>query len=188
MADERIAWYSQTGKNTVSDTDKLMVYDGSKTYMIPFSAIKNAIPTVSEPDPGTGSTPDPGTGSTNNWYDAVQKLSVNDTDLFPVYDGTDAYVVPISAIRGADNLTDNEVILVEQFRKPLEKTLLEIPAGKLNKNETPITCAHRELEEETGYKAKDMIYLGKIATAPGFCDEIIHLFKATNLYEGKKSN
>ena len=84
-------------------------------------------------------------------------------------------------------LNDNEVILVEQFRKPLEKTLLEIPAGKLNKNETPITCAHRELEEETGYKAKDMIYLGKIATAPGFCAEIIHLFKATNLYEGKKS-
>lgn len=84
-------------------------------------------------------------------------------------------------------LNDNEVILVEQFRKPLEKTLLEIPAGKLNKNENPITCAHRELEEETGYKAKDMIYLGKIATAPGFCDEIIHLFKATNLYEGKKS-
>lgn len=73
MADERIAWYSQTGKNNVSDTDKLMVYDGSKTYMIPFSAIKNAIPTVSEPDPGTGST--------NNWYDAVQKLSVNNTDL-----------------------------------------------------------------------------------------------------------
>ena len=112
MADERIAWYSQTGKNTVSDTDKLMVYDGSKTYMIPFSAIKNAIPTVSEPDPGTGSTPDPGTGSTNNWYDAVQKASANDTDLFPVYDGTDAYVVPISAIKGADNLTQNEVILV----------------------------------------------------------------------------
>ena len=84
-------------------------------------------------------------------------------------------------------INENEVILVEQFRKPLERTLLEIPAGKLNKNESPITCAHRELEEETGYKAKDMIYLGKIATAPGFCDEIIHLFKATNLYNGTKS-
>ena len=84
-------------------------------------------------------------------------------------------------------INENEVILVEQFRKPLDKTLLEIPAGKLNKNESPITCAHRELEEETGYKAKDMIYLGKIATAPGFCDEIIHLFKATNLYTGTKS-
>lgn len=84
-------------------------------------------------------------------------------------------------------ISENEIILVEQFRKPLERTLLEIPAGKLNKNESPITCAHRELEEETGYKAKDMIYLGKIATAPGFCDEIIHLFKATNLYHGTKS-
>ena len=84
-------------------------------------------------------------------------------------------------------INDNEIILIEQFRKPLERTLLEIPAGKLNKNESPITCAHRELEEETGYKAQNMIYLGKIATAPGFCDEIIHLFKATNLYEGKKS-
>ncbi|WP_370830746.1 NUDIX hydrolase [Clostridium sp.] len=83
-------------------------------------------------------------------------------------------------------INENEVILVEQFRKPLERTLLEIPAGKLNKNEPPITCAHRELEEETGYKAKVMIYLGKIATAPGFCDEIIHLFKATNLYNGTK--
>ena len=84
-------------------------------------------------------------------------------------------------------LTDNQVILIEQFRKPLEKTILEIPAGKLDKNEEIINCAHRELEEETGYKAKEMIYLGSIATAPGFCDEIIHLFKATNLYEGKKS-
>lgn len=84
-------------------------------------------------------------------------------------------------------INENEVILVEQFRKPLERTLLEIPAGKLNENEPPIACAHRELEEETGYKAKDMIYLGKIATAPGFCDEIIHLFKATNLYNGTKS-
>lgn len=84
-------------------------------------------------------------------------------------------------------LSDDKIILIEQFRKPLEKTILEIPAGKLNKNEDPIICAHRELEEETGYRAKDMIYLGSIATAPGFCDEIIHLFKANNLYEGKKS-
>ena len=84
-------------------------------------------------------------------------------------------------------ISENEIILVEQFRKPLERTLLEIPAGKLNKNESPITCAHRELEEETGYKDIDMFYLGKIATATGFCDEIIHLFKATNLYDGTKS-
>lgn len=82
---------------------------------------------------------------------------------------------------------DNEtVLLVEQFRKPLEKTILEIPAGKLNKNEDPLKCAYRELEEETGYKAESMTYLGYIATAPGFCDEIIHLYKAENLSLGTK--
>ena len=84
-------------------------------------------------------------------------------------------------------LNEESIILIEQFRKPLEKNILEIPAGKLNKNEDPMLCAHRELEEETGYKAKDMTYLGSIATAPGFCDEIIHLYKASNLYKGIKS-
>lgn len=84
-------------------------------------------------------------------------------------------------------LDNNKILLIEQFRKPLEKTILEIPAGKLDLNEDPLICAHRELEEETGYRAKNMIYLGSIATAPGFCDEIIHLYKATDLYIGTKS-
>lgn len=83
-------------------------------------------------------------------------------------------------------LDKDTVLLVEQFRKPLEKTILEIPAGKLDKNEDPLLCAHRELEEETGYKAGSMTYLGSIATAPGFCDEIIHLYKAENLKLGTK--
>ena len=82
---------------------------------------------------------------------------------------------------------DNEnVILIEQFRKPLDKTILEIPAGKLNKAENPQECALRELQEETGYKANEMIYLGSIAPQPGFCDEIIHLFKASSLTKGEK--
>lgn len=84
-------------------------------------------------------------------------------------------------------LDKDKILLVEQFRKPLEKTILEIPAGKLDKNEKPINCAYRELEEETGYKANTMTYLGTIATAPGFCDELIHLYKATDLYTGTKS-
>ena len=84
-------------------------------------------------------------------------------------------------------LDEENIILVEQFRLPLNKVLLEIPAGKLDKNEEPMDCAKRELQEETGYIAKDIEYLGSIATAPGFCDEIIHLYKAWNLVKGEKN-
>ena len=84
-------------------------------------------------------------------------------------------------------LDENRVILINQFRKALDKNLLEIPAGKLDAGEDPKICAIRELEEETGYKAKEVTYLGTIATAPGFCDELIHLYKATGLSKGEKS-
>ncbi|MCT8976017.1 NUDIX hydrolase [Clostridium sp. CX1] len=77
------------------------------------------------------------------------------------------------------------VLLVEQFRKPIEGTLLELPAGKIEKGEDIEVCGIRELEEETGYKAKDFKYLGKVVTSPGFCDEYIYIYKAENLYKGK---
>ena len=84
-------------------------------------------------------------------------------------------------------LDDENIILVEQFRLPLNKKILEIPAGKINKNEDIKECAKRELQEETGYIAGNLEYLGCIATAPGFCDEIIYLYKATNLTLGSKN-
>ena len=59
-----------------------------------------------------------------------------------------------------------------------------MPAGKLDVGEEPLACAARELLEETGYRAKTMQYLGKIATTPGFCDEIIHVYLARNLEAG----
>lgn len=82
---------------------------------------------------------------------------------------------------------DGKVLLVKQYRKPLEMTMLEIPAGKLRVGENPKDCAIRELEEETGYKANNIECLGKIATAPGFCNEIIYLYKATDLIVGEKN-
>lgn len=83
-------------------------------------------------------------------------------------------------------LDDENIILIEQFRLPLNKKILEIPAGKIDKNEDIKECAKRELQEETGYIAGNLEYLGCIATAPGFCDEIIYLYKATNLTLGSK--
>jgi len=68
----------------------------------------------------------------------------------------------------------------------INKVQLEIPAGKMEKGETPIKCAARELEEETGYKANKLTCLGSIVTAPGFCDEVIHIFKAEELTIGNK--
>nr|WP_297523223.1 NUDIX hydrolase [uncultured Clostridium sp.] len=82
---------------------------------------------------------------------------------------------------------DGKVLLVKQYRKAIERETLEIPAGKLDKGEDPMACAKRELEEETGYKASKIEYLGKIATAPGFCNEIIHLYKASGLEKGIKN-
>lgn len=77
------------------------------------------------------------------------------------------------------------ILLVEQFRKPIEKIILELPAGKIEKDEDIELCGIRELEEETGYKAKEFSYLGKMVTSPGFCNEYIYIYKAENLYKGK---
>ncbi|AXH98818.1 NUDIX hydrolase [Sporosarcina sp. PTS2304] len=76
---------------------------------------------------------------------------------------------------------DGKLVLVEQFRKPLERTMLEIPAGKIEPGEKPELTAIRELEEETGYRANSFTYLQTFSTSPGFADEIIHLYVATDL-------
>lgn len=81
---------------------------------------------------------------------------------------------------------DKKLVLVEQYRKALEKIILEIPAGKLEKNEEPAECAIRELEEETGYACESLELLNSFYTSPGFADEIVHLFIAKGLK--KKEN
>ncbi|WP_342512320.1 NUDIX hydrolase [Sporosarcina sp. FSL K6-1522] len=78
---------------------------------------------------------------------------------------------------------DNKLVLVEQYRKALERSLIEIPAGKIDPGEAPEITAVRELEEETGYGAKDFRYIQSFATSPGFADEIIHLYLARGLYK-----
>ncbi len=82
-------------------------------------------------------------------------------------------------------ITDEEkLVLVRQFRKPLEKVTLELPAGKLDPGESPEMCARRELAEETGYQAEHLQHVVSFYTSPGFADEIIHLYEATQLKDG----
>ncbi len=76
---------------------------------------------------------------------------------------------------------DNRVSLIHQFRHAAAGYLWELPAGKLDPGEAPEVCAGRELREETGLVAAQIIRLGSILTAPGFCDERIHLFLAREL-------
>jgi len=76
---------------------------------------------------------------------------------------------------------DHQVTLIHQFRHAAGGFIWEIPAGKLDAGEAPHLCAHRELREEAGLVAREMVHLGSIFTAPGFCDERIHLFLARQL-------
>ena len=78
---------------------------------------------------------------------------------------------------------DNEdnVLLVKQFRKPVEKELLEIPAGAIDDGEDPETAVRRELREETGYLPGKLEPLGGFYSAPGFCTEYLYLYLASDL-------
>ncbi|AZO95626.1 NUDIX hydrolase [Halocella sp. SP3-1] len=76
-----------------------------------------------------------------------------------------------------------EILLVEQYRTPVEETLLELPAGKLEPGENPLNCARRELIEETGFKAARIKHLYSFYTTPGFSDELLYLYLASELEE-----
>lgn len=76
---------------------------------------------------------------------------------------------------------DDNVLLVEQFRKPVEKTLLEIPAGGVDPGEDPAAAVCREMREETGYLPRKVERLGGFYSAPGYCSEYLYLYLATDL-------
>ncbi|MCG7406340.1 NUDIX hydrolase [Paenibacillus sp. ACRRX] len=79
---------------------------------------------------------------------------------------------------------EEKMVVVEQYRKPLGRSQVEIPAGKLDAGELPEDAARRELEEETGYRTEALVHLGSFYTSPGFADEIIHLYAAEELIAG----
>ncbi len=77
-------------------------------------------------------------------------------------------------------------MLIRQFRHAAGGFIYEIPAGELQPGEDPLHCASRELEVEVGYRASFFELLSSIFTAPGFADEVIHVYKATGLTKGRQ--
>ena len=113
-------------------------------------------------------------------YDGkILKLNV-DSVLLP--DGKTAKREYINHSGGSAVLyvENNRVLLVRQFRYAYGREIYEIPAGKLEKGEDPAVTAKRELEEETGYVAKDLKELFKLYPTPGYSDEIIYVYIAEN--------
>lgn len=96
-----------------------------------------------------------------------------ETDLEMIRHPGASAIVPLTA--------ENEILLVHQFRHAADGMLWEVPAGTLSPGEEPAACAHRELQEEAGVRAAEMIDLGYILPAPGYTDERIHLFLARGL-------
>lgn len=108
--------------------------------------------------------------------DRVQLPNGETVDLETIRHPGAAAVVPIKA--------DGTVVLIRQFRHAAGGFIYEIPAGKLHAGEDPLQCASRELEEEIGYRASSFELLVSIFTAPGFADEVIHVYKGTGLTKG----
>jgi len=79
---------------------------------------------------------------------------------------------------------EGRIVFIRQYRAVINKYIWELPAGILKPGETPYACAKREITEETGYLVRNLKKIGKIYTSPGFCDEIIHVFKADCVSKG----
>jgi len=88
---------------------------------------------------------------------------------------------PTVAIVAVNN--ENNVLMIKQYRTAVKQHLLEIPAGTMDVDgESPLVCAQRELAEETGFQAKTLIKLFEGYLVPGYCNEYMYFFLATDLY------
>lgn len=112
----------------------------------------------------------------------------NDTVILPNNKkATREYIDHPGAVAIVPFINKTDIILVKQFRYPINKITYEIPAGKLDKNESLLKCAKRELKEETGYTAKKIEKLISFWPSSAFSNETLHIYKATNLVAGKSN-
>lgn len=105
-------------------------------------------------------------------YNRTGTIATRQTAIHP----GGAVIIPIT--------NDGKLVFISQYRFAHDETLLELPAGKLEKGEDPKLCATRELKEETGFSSNQIEQIGKIYTTPGFCNEVLYIFTAKELIEG----
>jgi ADP-ribose pyrophosphatase len=110
-----------------------------------------------------------------------------DVSVYTVREGDQTYKREVVHHTGGAGVVavfdDRTIALVKQYRHPTVRYLLELPAGKLSPPERPEECAARELEEEIGVRAGELVKLTEFFTTPGFCEEKLWLYLATNLLE-----
>ncbi len=82
-------------------------------------------------------------------------------------------------------LDERTVVMVRQYRHPVREVTLELPAGKLDRGESPLSCVRRELDEETGYKARRIAPLLRYWPTPAFANEVLHMYVAEGLTPGR---
>jgi ADP-ribose pyrophosphatase len=96
------------------------------------------------------------------------------------------YVVHPGAVMIVPFLDDGQLVVERQHRYPLDRVLVEFPAGKLDPDETTLACARRELREETGYAASEWAYAGRIHNACAYSTEFIEIWFARGLVPGPR--
>ena len=94
------------------------------------------------------------------------------------------HVVHPGAVMIVPIADDGRLIVERQHRYPLDRVLLEFPAGKLDPDETTLQCARRELREETGFRAREWAYAGRMHNAPAYSNEFIEIWLARGLVAG----
>jgi len=108
-------------------------------------------------------------------------FEINRVQLPNGHEGEYGQIIFPNAALAVPITPNNKIVLLRQYRFAVSRYLLEFPAGTLEIGETPINSIKREIQEETGFKAEKWDALGSLVNAPGYSDEVIHLFLARNL-------
>lgn len=113
---------------------------------------------------------------------------VRDTVRLPSgREATREYVLHPGAVMVIASLEDGRLIMERQYRHPMRSTIVEFPAGKLDAGEGSLACAQRELQEETGYSAREWAFAGRLAPTIAYSDEIIDIWFARGLVAGERN-